>query len=214
MISELTLSTPDLYKTLAFYTDTLGLPVTLVKQSVGFDIGRSRLIFKEDPGCSSIYHFAIEIPHNQLIEAYNWIHSKVEIIPAGNDAMFSNFVSWNAQSFYFKDLTGNLVELICRYDLPNISSKEFSSGSFLYISEIGIVTEDVQRMVRQLGDQYGIRPFSKQPPLQNFAALGEEEGLLIIVQQGRNWFPTEIPAQHAACNIKWNSGKRMADIYL
>ncbi len=26
--------------------------------------------------------------------------------------------------------------------------------------------------------------------MENFAALGEEEGLLIVVQDGRNWFPT------------------------
>ena len=128
--------------------------------------------------------------------------------------MFSNFESWNAQSFYFRDLNGNLLEFICRYDLPNAASKEFTASSLLYISEIGIVTGNVHELMGDLKARYGIGTFIKQPPLENFAVLGTEEGLLIVVQKGRNWFPTQIPAEHAACHIKWKSANGITDLYL
>ena len=104
-------------------------------------------------------------------------------------------MEWNAQSFYFFDNNGNLLELICRYDLPNSSQNPFDAASFLRISEIGISTDSVADLAEQLRQQYHLLPFSKQQVMPAFAALGDEEGLLILAQQGRNWFPTSKPAE-------------------
>ncbi len=61
MITELTLSTQDLDKTMQFYAELLGLPFSLQNKSVEFEIGASRLIFREENKLHPIYHFAIEI---------------------------------------------------------------------------------------------------------------------------------------------------------
>ena len=58
------------------------------------------------------------------------------------------------------------------------------------MGEIGLVTENVTTYTDRLIN-LGIHPFSKQPRLSDFAAMGDDEGLLIVAAQNRNWYPTE-----------------------
>jgi len=37
--------------------------------------------------------------------------------------------------------------------------------------------------------------FPKLPPKERFAALGSENGLLILAEMNRNWFPTNFSAE-------------------
>ena len=54
--------------------------------------------------------------------------------------------------------------------------------------------EEFDQKTSELKNLYSIYNFSKQPPLPQFRAVGEDEGLFVIVPEHRNWFPTDKPA--------------------
>lgn len=202
IITELELETFDLGLTGAFYREVLGLELlSSSAERLIFRVGETRLIFRHRPGFQSCYHFALEIPHNKLLEAYQWMREKVPVLPIRDDMPFSHFLEWNAQSFYFFDPAGNLLELICRYDLPNSSRAPFLSNAFLRISEVGIVSTDIPSLVDQVGSAYGIMPYPKQNATPDFAALGDDSGLLIVVKPGRHWFPTRQAAERSFVRV-------------
>ncbi|HYF64783.1 MAG TPA: hypothetical protein VD886_18305, partial [Herpetosiphonaceae bacterium] len=71
----------------------------------------------------------------------------------------------------------------------------FGGASLLSVSEIGIVTDDVLALAARLQAETGAPVYRGQPDAA-FTPLGDEHGLLILVQQGRIWYPnTGLPAR-------------------
>lgn len=143
---------------------------------------------------NSIYHFAFNIPNNKLEEAIAWIKNKIDLLVIEDKNVIAQFENWNANAVYFYDNNGNLLEFIARHDLDNNQSTSFDSKSILNISEIGIVNETPLELANQLIEKHGLEFFTKNPNSELFSAVGNDEGLLIIVQPNRNWYPTQIPA--------------------
>jgi catechol-2,3-dioxygenase len=194
-IRQLILETAEPVLMGAFYKNVLGLDFTNESNRVTIHIGKSRLIFKQAVQSQNpFYHFAINIPSNKIFEARAWISEKVKLIwldEYHND--IADFVNWNAASVYFYDVAGNIVELIARSDLNNVSDQPFSARQLLSLNEIGIVfPKDTMAIhTSALISRNRLNYFSKQPPLENFKAVGDDEGLFIIVPQHRNWYPTD-----------------------
>lgn len=189
MIREVEMQTNCLKEMKDFYEMILGQRV-VQEQSESFSVqtGDSRLTFKEsDPGSQPKYHFAFNIPENQIDEALRWIIPKVSVIPNEGQEVV-HFESWNADSIYFYDPAGNLVELIARHNLNNSAHEAFSPGSLLCISEIGLPVADVEETLLQLS-RVGLDPW--QDYSSQFAAVGDEHGLIIAVKQGRVWFMSD-----------------------
>jgi len=66
----------------------------------------------------------------------------------------------------------------------------------LNISEIGVAAENVAEQVAAIQARTGA-PVYRGPGSDTFAQVGDEHGLLIVVQRGRIWFPdTGKPAEH------------------
>lgn len=191
-IKEIKIATNDLTQTVSFYTQALELTIDQRSDnSVSFKAGDSTLTFVENSNCNKpIYHFAFNIPHNQLSEAMDWLAGRVSLLPVTPESHIAAFKQWNANAVYFTDTNGNLLEFIARHDLNNERNTAFSGSSIECISEIGIAVESVPGYIAQLEVDY----FAKQPPQEKFAALGDDNGLLIIAEENRNWFPTDIPA--------------------
>lgn len=159
------------------------------------DIGTSELIFSENPGFKGIYHVAFNIPCNQVEEAKNWLERRrIPLIPGFKGEPIIEFPNWHARSVYFFDPAGNILEFIARRDLRNDSEQAFGSEAFLEISEIGIVADTVNQFRETAAQRYDVHDFDKQPALPNFAALGDDHGLFIVVPKGRHWVFTDIPA--------------------
>ncbi|WP_405104490.1 VOC family protein [Paenibacillus sp. FSL K6-1217] len=189
MIREVEMQTHSLKETKDFYENTLGLAV-VQKLAASFSVqaGASTLTFTEsDPGRQPKYHFAFNIPENQIDEALLWITPKVQIIPSQGQEIV-HFESWNADSIYFYDPAGNIVELIARHNLNNSTNELFSSASLLCVSEIGLPVGDVEEALLKLS-RVGIVPW--QDYHSQFAAAGDEQGLIIAVRQGRVWFMSD-----------------------
>lgn len=189
--------TNNLPVTEQFYNHVLDIKTNRkTENELSFLIGKTRVTFiHSKESVNPNYHLAFDIPTNKLEEALAWIKEKVTILPVIADTYLSDIKLWNARSFYFYDNNENLLELICRYDLLNQSEAPFSGDSILHVSEIGIVTSNVQACADDLIARYGLDYYAKQPKQDNFMALGDEGGLFILVDPNRNWFPTDKKAQ-------------------
>ncbi|GLU53944.1 VOC family protein [Dyadobacter frigoris] len=194
-IKELHLLTNNLNKTEAFYNELLGIPISKKTETeLQFQIGNTALNFILSQVTEPVYHIAFEIPNNKLPEAFDWLSEKVSILPVTPESKIADIKLWNAKSIYFYDNNENLLELICRYDLENQSEKTFDASSIIAVSEIGLVTNDVVALTKTITEKYQLAVFQKQPAQENFTAIGDEEGLLVIVNENRNWFPTNVKA--------------------
>lgn len=198
-IREIILGTHHLSATAAFYTHSLQLPVISEGgRHISLQAGSSILTFEQqETATAPIYHIAFNIPHNQLSEAIQWLQTFTALLPVTSNSHIADFSNWDAHAVYFYDNNGNLLELIARHGLENESTQLHIEC----ISELGVVTTDPTAYADQLINTYRLPVFSRQPRLEQFTALGDDNGLLIIVKAGRNWFPTTVPAQYFPATI-------------
>ena len=201
---ELQLLTQELGRQRDFYTRILGLELlaeTLERFTV--KAGSSLLRFNVSEKEVAPYHFAFNIPENKLIEAKAWLPERVELLEQdGQNQFFSE--SWNTEQVYFLDTDGNILEFIARHELPNASNEPFSSQYILNLSEIGYVVPDVLQTVSSLGE-LGLEPYREAE--EKFAAVGDAQGLLIVAQTGRLWFPTDTGAGVAPLELTLSSAR-------
>ncbi|MGE6356890.1 VOC family protein [Flavobacterium sp. NPDC079362] len=202
-LEHIQIQTNDIQKTNAFYKDILDLPIIESNsKSVSIQAGNSILKFVDNPQFHSIYHFAFNIPENKLDEAIDWCKNKVDLIFIEDEKLITNFENWKANAVYFYDNNGNLLEFIARHDLNNAQTTAFSSKSILNISEIGIVNENPLELGNLLKTKHGLEFFSKNANSELFSAIGDDEGLLIIVQPNRNWYPTQTPSESNRTEVR------------
>ncbi|MDE1205892.1 VOC family protein [Tenacibaculum larymnensis] len=208
-LNEIEIKTTDIKPVKAFYKNIMELPTTQSDdQSIRIKIGTSYLKFIEDSEKNlPAYHLAFNIPKNKLQEAIKWSTNKFEFVKKENEVLITNFENWNANSVYFFDVVGNVLEFIARHDLDNTATEQFNSNQILNISEFGIVKDRPDVYGKHLIDTYGLSLFEKNHNSEIFTVLGDDNGLLIIVKTNRNWYPTETPSKASWANIKLsNSG--------
>ncbi len=194
-ILEVELFTDNIKETELFYTQTLGFAVVSKSDvSISFKTGKSTLVFIKSQNIKPVYHFAFNIPNNQLNDAILWAAARLKLLEVEEGSCIANFDRWNAKSVYFYDNNGNILEFIARFDLDNTSSLPFSSKSIQSISEIGFVTPDPVDVGDQMIKDYNLNYFEKGAKSKQFATLGDDNGLLIIVANNRKWYPTQIEA--------------------
>lgn len=172
-----------------FYADVLGLAVETEPDLVAVQIGETRLEMVEDPSAGGIHHFAITIPGNKFCQAKVWVQERAEVLGTSDANEFECLPAWNARSFYFSGPEGAVLEFIIRRDLPNSTPGPFTITDLLAISEVGVAVSDVPEVVAGLSRDAEIAPYGG-PPVATFAAVGDTDGLLILVEPGRAWFPT------------------------
>jgi catechol 2,3-dioxygenase-like lactoylglutathione lyase family enzyme len=192
IILELELLSDDILRTEVFYNQVLGLE-TIYKDSstVSFNAGTTKLTFHSSKNVNPVYHFAFDVPNNMLLEAFAWIEKKTAIMYVIPPDKIADFYNWNARSFYFYDTNGNILEFIARKDLDNASQNPFDGKSILSVSEIGLVSKNVEVQCIELFEKYGLTSYSKQPKLPKFIVLGTATGLFILVEENRDWYPTD-----------------------
>ncbi|MGN7760535.1 VOC family protein [Paenibacillus sp. 22594] len=193
MIKKLKLYCSNLNQMIEFYTGVLNLPISSNDaQSFTLSVGSSELEYEYQSNHNSPYHIAFNIPENQIEDAMNWLKNRVELLDDNGDLIIF-FEDWNAHSIYFKDPDGNIVELIARHNLNNSSTLEFSGKCLLNVSEIGLPVPDVLSAAAFFGEKYNLSPWRGQS--ETFTAVGDENGLIILVKQGRVWFMSDVKAE-------------------
>ncbi|GAB2939838.1 hypothetical protein GCM10027048_00050 [Hymenobacter coalescens] len=196
-ILALHLLAPDLPALRAFYGQVLALPVQQPHPAeLHVTVGCSRLLFRQaPPGAEPFYHFAFSVPHNRLEEVYTWLRARTPLLPFTDGQPIADFPNWQARAFYFLDPAGNILECIARRGLPNAAPDSFTAPGLLDLSEAGLVTPDVLSTAEAITAAHGVPGFHRGPRLPNFAALGDDEGLLVLTATGRGWLPTGRPAE-------------------
>ena len=189
-IRHVRLHAKDLTAQAAFYRDVLRLPVETGEGFVRVTAGASIVEFVPAQGKGRpFYHFAFTIPENKLTEALAWLEPRCPILNIRNTSeKIMDFKSWNAQSFYYNDPEGNILEFIVHHDLANGTSEAFSEKQILWESEIGLVMPDVPAAEREIEQALGLRYYRDHSP--NFSGVGDIRGQLIVVKKDRIWLPT------------------------
>jgi len=200
-ISVLTMSAPDPAELKKFYADELGfeeIPAATDSDGFSFKCGNTRVNFV--PGDRDAkYHFAINVHPDKLPEAITWLQScGVELLHSQEHKGFLlDFPDWWAKSVYFFDPAGNIVEIIGRGALGAAgNTPKFSAQSLLGVSEIGIVTEDIPYFREWVNITHGIPPFARNKNTDEFSAMGDDHGLLLLVNPGHKWLMGNFEAKH------------------
>lgn len=179
----------------AFYGKTLDLRI-LNEQPDRFTVegGETQITFVESrdavDGRAPFYHFAFNIPENKIVKALEWQQARTPMLTipernraAGLPASVVDYRHWNAHSIFFLDPAGNVVEYIARHDLKNGDTGPFGWSDLLYVSEIGLIVDDVPAAAAAVGGLTALAPYKGQD--SDFTAVGDEYGLLLIMKRGR-----------------------------
>lgn len=142
-------------------------------------------------------HLAFNVPDNRFAEAMDWLRARstLQRSPDGKE-YFALQSSWQSQSVYFTGPDGLILELIGRQRLP-VSSRTgaFDGSEITCLSEVGLPVGDVPATQRVLSERFGLQPLSDPSPV--FAPMGDDEGLLIVVDATRHWFPEQVDLPNA-----------------
>lgn len=210
-IHELTIAAGNPEELKKFYSEELGfkeIEASTATDGFSFQCGYTRINFV--PGDKdSRYHFAFNIRPDQLPASIDWLNDhKIELI--NNDkgpGKIVDFPAWRAKSVYFFDPAGNIVELIARAAIaPAGNAPKFSAASVCGVSEIGIVCHDVDAMRQWIETTHGVKGFARQENTGEFSAMGDDEGLLLLVPEGRPWYMGNFDAHHFPIAIKGVNG--------
>ncbi|MGH7493957.1 MAG: VOC family protein [bacterium] len=189
------LTAAPLAKMKSFYLDLLGLPV--LEEKAGeftFAGGQTAVTFAQAlPGHGEpFYHVAFNIPENKILSAHDWQkpRSSLDRINANlRDPQFPedvvHFRHWNAHSIFFWDPAGNLIEYIARHDLENSAAGAFTAKDILYASEIAFISEEVTNTAAEMRKALELGQYRGGD--DRFRALGDEQGLLLVIIRGRRW---------------------------
>jgi catechol-2,3-dioxygenase len=176
-----------------FYHQLLGLPV--VEESshrLTINVGETRITFLKAPAEEKgpFYHFAFNVRENKMLAARQWQQQRTPLLPIPEtlrDPKYPDDVvhyrHWNAHSLFFFDPAENVVEYIARHDLNNAAQGDFGSEDILYASEIAFVVDNVAETALKLQEVAGVEQYKGAS--DQFAAVGDEHGLLIVMKRGR-----------------------------
>lgn len=185
-ISDLRLQTSKVNELESFYRDVIGMQTHRNSGNLIVEAGATRITFEAVSDREPFYHMAFNIPENKLDMARHWQKQRTDLIRRGKSEVI-HFSHWNARSIFFRDPAGNLLEYIARHDIENAVGGEFSSADILYASEIGLVVDDVAKIVAAAKKDLNLGIYRDNGA--NFASIGDEHALLVVVKRDRKWFP-------------------------
>ncbi|WP_028546567.1 VOC family protein [Paenibacillus taiwanensis] len=187
-IKEILLQTHLLHEMKQFYGEQLQFPIeNETTDSFSIRAGASKLTFQQCTDNQNYYHFAFMIPGNQLDEAGHWLQERgVILFTKDNQSQFF-FEDWHATASYFYDPQGNLVEFIAHHSLNHFAETIFEHDSIIRISEIGLPLLSVEQELPYICDMLSQNMWRGDG--KQFAGVGDAEGLLIVIDINRPWFP-------------------------
>jgi len=188
-IQRVALTVARLDEAALFYREVLRLPVTVRPGQVSVEIGASTLVLEQGEPFSGAHHLAFGIAPAALEPAHAWLSRSVELLVADGSDVIVGPDGWDSRSLYFSGPEGIVLELIARDADAGAPTQDGGVPRLLSVSEVGIGVPDVAGAVRALTTQLALPVFPPQEP--QFAPVGSHDGLLVLVDQTRIWFPTD-----------------------
>ncbi len=187
-IQEVSLTVTGLAAAARFYRDVLELPVTEQLGQAMVKIGSSRLVLEERDQFAGVHHLAIGITPADFDVARGWLGQRVEPIAVDGSEVIEGPEGWDSRSVYFLGPEGIVLEYIARDADSSASAGDGQVPRPLSLSEVGIGVPSVADAVRALTGELSLPTFPPQGA--QFAPVGDHDGLIILVDQNRVWFPT------------------------
>ena len=189
-----------------FYGNMMELPITQSSdEEFTVKVGESTITFKQSDR-SSFYHFAINIPGNQFSLMKSWIKDRLTLNrEAGTDEVY--FPNFDADSIYFEDPAGNIIELIGRRKRDLFGN--VTPYSFLNVSEVSMTTPYVIDVGDQLQD-FGIPLWQEteiDPLALNF--LGKDDTFIVLVPPERKWYFSESKSETHPLEITLSNNRHI-----
>lgn len=188
-IRQVTMTARQPERAARFYADVLGLRTEKGPGVEVVAIGRSRLTMEQGEAFAGVHHLAFGIAPADFERAHGWLDERVELLTASGSQVIIGPEGWDSRSLYFLGPEDIVLELIARDADAGTPASDGPTPTLHAISEVGIAVPDVPAAVHRLGADMGLPPFPPQGP--TFAPVGGHDGLLIVVQEDRVWFPTE-----------------------
>lgn len=187
-IEHLTLPVSDLAAVEAYFRDVLQLPVDGGRVQVGWSA--LQLVPAGELPVGGV-HLAFNVPHNRFTEATAWLDARAtRQRNAEGKEHFTFEGRWDSESIYFTGPDGLILELIARRRLPaSALHGAFHGSEMTCISEVGLPAVSVAVTQARIEATFGLEPLS--PPTPYFAPMGDDEGLLIVADATRRWFPEQ-----------------------
>ena len=211
-IHKLQIYSDNIKEQLRFYRDQLNLSIIDYSEDhFEVETGYSTIKFQQKENATA-YHIAFHIPDNQHNEALEWVKERVPVLE-GNGQEIVDFMAWNAKSLYFYDEDKNIIEFISRESFSKPESALFSEKTILGISEVGLVTENIQEKFDFLNSNFQLEKYDGD--FEHFCAIGDDEGLLITINQKlKDWFPTDDKAYKSEFKIEFtHQGKKNSLVF-
>ena len=190
-----------------FYANVLRLDII---ESTGdyftVKVGETAITFKQsDDPC--FYHFAINIPGNQFVIMKQWIEQRVNIVRSNGKSEI-HYKNLGADSIYFEDIAGNLVELIGRRNRDLFGS--LTKEAFYDVSEVGITTPHMTEVGEELQD-IGL-PLRQRAEVHtdDMNYLGRDDTYVVLVPTGWKWEFSRKPAETHPLEITFTDGQQIA----
>lgn len=187
-IHVLQLPVSDVTRVSAWFLDVLQLPVRDAAVQIGWTTLELRQAGADPVGG---VHLAFNVPHNRFLEAAAWLKGRAPLQRNAEGREHFTFEGrWDSESVYFTGPDGLILELIARRRLPGSGAKgDFQGSELTCISEVGLPAMRVAEVQAQTEAMFGLEPLS--PPTPVFAPMGDDEGLLVLVDATRHWFPEQ-----------------------
>ncbi len=189
-IKEVALTVARLDEAGLFYRDVLGLPVVERPGQVTVTVGSSRLVLTRDAPFTGAHHLAFGIAPAEFEAARRWLGQRVDLLAVDGAEVVQGPRGWNSRSAHFLGPEEIVLELIARDADAGSRAGEGQIPGLLALSEVGIGVPDVASAVRELTGDLNVPTFPPHGP--RFAPVGGHDGLIILVERDRIWFPTEL----------------------
>ncbi|MEU4195541.1 VOC family protein [Kribbella sp. NPDC026611] len=189
-IREVAITVRRLDAAASFYRDVLRMPVEEEPDRVTVRVGRSRLVIVRGEQFEGVHHVAFGISPHDFDHARAWLKGRVDLIPAGGSEVIIGPAGWDSRSVYFLGPEDILLEFIARQADAGLPATDGQVPRPFSISEIGISVPDTAAAVGEVTRALRLPTFPPQQP--GFAPVGDHDGLLIVVDQNREWFPTQV----------------------
>lgn len=200
--SNLRLATNSPQSLRSFYADTLGLPSTAAATgSFTIDAGSTALTFVSDPeAMATRYHLALNVDAD-VESVASWVDDNAELLPV-DGAQTVRFDFIEANSVYFADPTGNVLEFVCPFGATGV----FTPETIESVTEVGLPVEAPPAVATELVETFGIPVWGGVD--ETFTRLGDVDGRFVISELERPWFPTDYAAVAAPLDVTVQSTRR------
>lgn len=186
------LTVTDVSAATEFFTDVLELPARREAGTSTMSVGCSTLRLLGAPASSGVHHLAFDVPPDAFDDHRDWLAGKVTLLrSADGSCEFEGPSAWNSRSVYFEGPDRMVLELIGRRERPRASERV---PDLVSVSEVGIAVPSVAAAVHQVEVALGATVLGSAS--DEFAPVGDHDGLLILVRPGRGWLPVfDVEAQ-------------------